>query len=363
MLTVAHVFQNLGPGGAERLITDLLCALDPNRVRAIGIATGDVWGGSFEAQLERAGIPVHYLRKGLGFRPRAMRTVWQILRDERVDVVHSHMHTHVYALPALFRLGLPGVHTLHTLCDRENRMVQRANALGFRFGVVPVAASGEVARSARQVYGRDPVVVRNAIPAARFTADRAKSRRAYGVKGTVVVSVARLVPVKGHPGLLRAVAQVPDCTLLLAGQGPDEEALKQLATDLAISDRVRFLGAIEDVPGVLAASDVFVLNSRFEGLPLSVLEAQAAGLPVIATAVGGVPEVVADDCGRLVPLDDEAALVAALRELVGDRATRARLGAAARARAHAYDLSDMARAYEAVYAAARPVRPRLRLRA
>jgi len=148
---------------------------------------------------------------------------------------------------------------------------------------------------------------------------------------------ARIVPAKGHDTALKALALLKDTrwTLLLAGDhegdlGPQMQALAQT---LDIADRVRFLGLREDVPALLKASDVLLAPSRREALSLTLLEASACSLPIVATRVGGIGEVVEDGAsGFLVPPDDPAALAAALAPLLGDPALRARCGARARQR-------------------------------
>lgn len=145
------------------------------------------------------------------------------------------------------------------------------------------------------------------------------------------VTVGRLVPWKRVDGLLEALKEVPDLGLVVVGDGPERPQLEQLARDWGVSDRVYFAGqrSKRETLGLMAACDLFVLNSTYEGLPHVVLEAMALGLPVVATAVGGTPEVVRDgETGRLVSLEDSS-LRTALQELVGDPSLRQRLSQAA----------------------------------
>jgi glycosyltransferase involved in cell wall biosynthesis len=169
---------------------------------------------------------------------------------------------------------------------------------------------------------------------------------------TTGVIVARLDRLKGHDVLLKALAWMKeDAELLIVGDGPERGALEVLAAELGVQDRVRFAGFRKDVPDLLAASDFFVLPSRTEGLPLSVLEAMAHGLPSIATPVGGVPEALnGEECGILVPVDDVHRLAAVMGTLVGDPQLRRRLGAAAetRVRKH-FSFAAMTDAYDSLY--------------
>jgi glycosyltransferase involved in cell wall biosynthesis len=162
--------------------------------------------------------------------------------------------------------------------------------------------------------------------------------------------------VKAHDCLLKSLALVKqrglDTTMLIAGDGPERDALERLAAELGLGpDRLRFLGFRSDVGDLLNAADFFVLPSRTEGLPLSLLEAMAFRLPVVVTPVGGIPEVITDGRhGALVPVDDPERLSQAIAELVSDPARRASLGAAAydHARSH-FSFEAMLQEYEDLY--------------
>lgn len=185
------------------------------------------------------------------------------------------------------------------------------------------------------------VVIHNAV-------DVQAARRAIPEEGLpIVISVGRLKYPKDTRTLLEAAARVPgDWRLQVVGDGPERAALEPLA-----SEKLALLGERNDVPELLAAASVFVLSSRSEGLPISVLEAMAAGLPVIASDVGGLREQVEDGVtGLLVPAGDVGALAAALERLVGDAALRRTMGAAGRARAEAlFDLPAFRRAHLDLY--------------
>jgi glycosyltransferase involved in cell wall biosynthesis len=179
-------------------------------------------------------------------------------------------------------------------------------------------------------------VIPNAVDVEALRRERNPNlRRALqdGVERPLILVVARLDPQKGHPDLLAAAAEVPDVQFLLAGDGPDRLALERMAIELGVEDRVRFLGHRADVADLMAASDVFVLPSLYEGLPISVLEAMAAGLPVIATRVGGTDEaVVHGDSGLLVDPRAPSELAAAIRRVLDDRELRHRLVTGGKAR-------------------------------
>jgi glycosyltransferase involved in cell wall biosynthesis len=202
-----------------------------------------------------------------------------------------------------------------------------------------IAVSEEVkARYAGElrVPARKLVVVRNGIlvppPAesadAALRAELLRDRPEY-----LVFTPARLHPQKGHAVLLAAAAQVPEATFVLAGDGPLRAELEQQARALGVADRCVFLGYRADVPAILAAADLVVLPSLFEGLPVSILEAMAAQRPVVATAIGGTDEAIThDQTGLLVPAGDSTALAAAIQRVRMDPALGHRLAVAGRQR-------------------------------
>jgi glycosyltransferase involved in cell wall biosynthesis len=164
-------------------------------------------------------------------------------------------------------------------------------------------------------------------------------RRALGLppQAPVILTVARFAPQKGHQVLLEAIPTVlahqPAAQFLWVGDGPLLPALRARAKSLGVGNHLHFLGRRDDVPELLGAADLFVLPSRFEGLPLAVLEAMAAGLPVVGTQVCGTQEAVADGrTGQLVPPDDPPALANAITALLSQPALAARFGAAGQQR-------------------------------
>ena len=191
------------------------------------------------------------------------------------------------------------------------------------------------------------VVIHNGVDVAGPTARETRTERCR------LVTVGRLQAPKDALTLIRALAELPRgaCEAVIVGDGPDRPALESEARRLDLQSVVQLAGERNNIPELLAASDVFVLSSRSEGLPLSILEAMAAGLPVVATNVGGVPElVVQEETGFLVPPGDPQALAVALERLLGDSTLRRRLGAAGRLRAEErFDLVSTRQAHLDLY--------------
>jgi sugar transferase (PEP-CTERM/EpsH1 system associated) len=358
-MVVAHVVQTLGWGGLERVVLDLTRALDRARFQPLVVALSDhvPMADLFEA----AGVPVHSVpQRGLDWRLPGRLAA--LLRREQVAIVHAHnFGRFFYAGPAARLARVPvALYTEHSNTRPDERALwltqRRLSRLAPRIAAVSDAV-------------RDYLIARQGLPAERIVtlsngidvgqyrlaeSERLAARRELGLpeRGLVVGTVARLVPVKNQALLLRALAlcagQPPH--LVLAGDGPLRAELEALARTLGVGEWVRFAGLCRDVPRVLAALDVFALTSHSEGLPIAVIEAMAAGLPVTATAVGGLPELVAhESTGLLVGPDDAEALAQAWQRL-HEPELRRRLGQAGqRVAVVRYSLDAMVAGYSALY--------------
>ncbi|HVQ23934.1 MAG TPA: glycosyltransferase, partial [Planctomycetota bacterium] len=197
--------------------------------------------------------------------------------------------------------------------------------------------------------GVPTAALREAAPAR----DAARASLGLGPDAFVIAGVGRLVPIKGFDLLVSALAEiagvVPDAHVLLIGDGEERAALESHAAALGVAARLHITGATTGVIDALAAADVLAAPSRNEGMGRVLVEAMALGLPVVGTTVGGIPDVIVDECGRLVPPDDASALAAALTEIGTDPALRDKLGAAARPRAEAFSTDVAAGAMRAIY--------------
>jgi glycosyltransferase involved in cell wall biosynthesis len=290
------------------------------------------------------GLDVAVLAERHRFDPALAIELARLARRWHADVLQTHGYK-ASVLAWLLRrpLGIPWLAFSHgpTTEDLKTRLYHRLDGrvLGAADRVVAVSGTMRQALAARGIRSERLVTVPNAVdlPPAPDDAAVAAARRMLGVDADrpVAVAVGRLSPEKGHAVLLDAMsavlAAVPRALVLLVGDGPEDERLRASARPLG--DAVRFLGYRRDVAGVYAAADALVLPSLSEGLPNAALEAMAYGRPVVASAVGGVPEVVLDGVtGRLVPAGDPAALARALAGVLSDRDARASWGTAGRDR-------------------------------
>lgn len=279
----------------------------------------------------------------------AFRRLLAELKERRPVLLHIHgIRAALPALPAAALAGIPVVLTLHSFPAHPGaaffpvvaRMAARSGAV--RFITVSCALAGEAARwgidpgQVNVIYnGIDPAPFERAARVLSFTSERKGGREEEG--SLLVGTVARMAPQKGLPHLLKAAAllapQFPRMRFLLAGDGPDRPALRQLSRRLGLASRIAFPGYCDDLPRCLAAVDIFVLPSLAEGLSIMLVEAMAAGCAVVASAVGGVPEVITGGVdGLLVAPGDPGALAAAVTALARDPARRRAMGRAAAAK-------------------------------
>ena len=359
-----HVVSDFaGGGGAETVAANLLRTSDPEQfdARAISLRGPFGWEG-LEETLAQDGIPVWYMGKKRGFDSSVVARVARTMEHFRPHVVHTHTYALRYALPyMLWRRAPAMVHTVHNLAEKEVEWYGRwVHRLAFWRGVLPVAIAREVADSIRRVYGIDEFpLIPNGIPVDTFrqpSIDRERWRNKEGFMPTEIlfVCVAWLRPQK-NPALLleafrRGPASDPRAHLLLVGTGSLRSELERQIGASGLQERVHLLGLRSDVPEILNAADVFVLSSDYEGNPLSVMEAMAAGKPIICTAVGGVPELVEDGCGLLVPPRDAQALSKAMSHMLENPSARKSMGEkSARRAVERFDLRVMTEAYEDLY--------------
>lgn len=365
MTRVLQVVLSLNPGGTERLVLELARRLHPELPTAVCcLDEAGAWAGDLEA----SGVSVTALGRRPGFQAALGVRVATAARRHGATVLHAH-HYSPFVYAALARLRQPGLRLVFTehgrLSDTGPSSKRRlVNPVLRRFASRTFAVSEDVRRHliAEGFAGEQVGVIYNGIDAGPVPDDatRADVRRALDAAPDCLVlgTIARLDPVKDLGTLLESAAGLVqrslDVVIAVIGDGDDRANLERAAARLGIAERVRFLGHREDARRWLAGCDVYVNSSISEGVSLTILEAMAARLPVVATAVGGTPEVVTTGCGVLVPARDPGALAAAVRELAAQPGRRVELGAAARRQVEArFTLDRMIQEYRAVYEDAR----------
>jgi len=315
-------------------------------------------------ELEALGVRTHPLRAPRPMDPRWLGRLQALVEVGGFDVVHAHSpapaalaRVAVRALPPASRPAF--VSTEHNVWSSHAQVTRWANSATFGLDDAAIAVSEEVRASMPARWQRTTRVIVHGIDLDAVRAlrtDRETVRRELGIApGEVLaVTVANFRPSKGYPDLFEAARLVGERDLpvrfVVVGQGPMAAELARRHAELGLGDRLQILGYRPDAPRLTAAADLFVLASHHEGLPVAVMEAFAAGVPVVATDVGGLSEAVREgESGRLVPPRRPDLLAAAVADLALDPTARQRLGLAAAAEADRFSATRSQREVEEVY--------------
>ncbi|HET9865321.1 MAG TPA: glycosyltransferase [Steroidobacteraceae bacterium] len=358
-MRVVQVTESLEIGGAERVVVTLANSLAARHESSV-ICLKQL--GPLAAEL--AGVPVSCIGKREGNDPAAILRLARAFEAARADVVHAHdWGCYLDAMAAAWMAGIRvAVQTVHGkymayppgrlagLKKSLRHMCERRAAR--RFGNVVCVSDALRAHVAEEIGigAAQTMTIANGVAVPPLHRNRAPQPGALRL-----VTVGRLAAVKNYELLIRAFAPLaarwPQLSLTFVGDGPERAGLERLASSLGLAGSVFFLGFRSDIDQLLADSDIFVLTSVSEGIPMSILEAMKCGLPVVATRVGGVPATVADgETGMLVESGDDRALTRALAVLIENPRSAEAMGAAGHARAlQKFSVEAMVGAYEAVY--------------
>jgi glycosyltransferase involved in cell wall biosynthesis len=331
-LSIVHVLSSFGMGGQERVALDLAAGQRALGHQVLTVSLAPLPDGPLAGEFRAKGLETATLPKRSGRDLRLMAELGRLFRHRAADVVHTHNPQPLLfaSLPAR-ATGAALIHTKHGVNpDNRRRLAMRRVAGRLAGAFVAVAAPTDRLH-----------IIPNGIDLDRFGPDpeareAIRAELAIPAEAFAVGTVGRLFREKGHAYLIRSVEPLlgDRFHLIITGEGPERDALAAKVRVLARPDCVHLTGNRRDVPRLLAALDVFALTSVGEGLPLVIPEAMAAGLPVVSTAVGGIPQVVvAGETGFLVEYGDEEALGGHLRSLDLDRELARKCGEAGRARA------------------------------
>jgi sugar transferase (PEP-CTERM/EpsH1 system associated) len=364
---VAHVVISLACGGLERVVVDLARTHHSRGLESVVVCLDE--RGALADEVEQSGVRVLVVKRAPGWDPGLVRRLATVFGREALTCVHTHSLDPMFYGGLAARLaGVPiRVHSQHnTMLEAHglsDRVKFRAAARVFTHVVgVSGQTTALIARSGVPAGRRATVL--NGVDCERF--DEARRARAEHAGDTrtadcfSIGTVARLAPEKGLGVLLEAFrslrARRPNVRLSIVGDGPERARLEEKAASLGLGDAVLFPGRQDAVAKWLATFDLFVLPSLTEGIPLALLEAMAAGVPVVATRVGGVPEVVTDPrYGVLVAAGSPDALETAVEELIDNPSARRTIGEAGAERVReAFSLRSMAAGYRSVYTSAPP---------
>lgn len=363
--TVGQVLLSLTMGGGEVLAARMARRLT-GQYRFVFFCLDSL--GTLGEELRKEGFQVHVLERRAGIDWGCMRRLARLLCQERVNVLHAHQYT-----PFFYSAAARWLHRRQSVIftehgrmfpdyPRRKRMLANRLLVGSRDRVVGVGQAVRQALIANEGLNADRVdVIYNGVDLAaqgrQTSEDRADVRREFDwtAENLVVIQVARLDPLKDHLTAVRAFErvrrQLPQARFLIVGEGAEREAIEAEIAARKLDPYVRLAGLRKDVPRLLAASDLLWLSSVSEGIPLTLIEGMAAGLPVVSTDVGGVSEVIeVDKTGFLAPAGNDAELAQAAIALLRDSDLRRRLASAGRQRAFERFSEDrMMEAYASLY--------------
>lgn len=360
-MIILHVVAPGEFGGLEQVVQALASGQQRggHGVHVAALLDSQRWDHPFVISLRRAGVPVTGFPLASRAYLRERAEVRAICRNLRPDIVHTHGYRpDVVDAPVARQLGIPTVTTVHGFTGGgwKNRLYERLQLRAFRRFDAVVAVSQPLARclAAAGVRSDRLHVVANAWAGGTGVLDRVSARRALGVPetGFRIGWVGRLTREKGADILLDALGHLTDLALeaSILGDGRERRSLRAGGRDLGVENRIAWHGTVPDAARLFSAFDVFVLSSRTEGTPMVLFEAMAAGVPIVAARVGGIPDVLKPSEALLVPPGEARALADAVRTIYRDpEAARGRAEAARQGLAERFAPSPWLARYEAIY--------------
>lgn len=353
-MKIIQVIPTFGYGGAETMVEALSKYLQQQGHSVIVISLYNIRTEHTD-RLVNEGIRVLFLDKKKGFDISAIYRLSKILRKEKPDAVHNHLYSLKYAaIAAKFARMKVVVHTVHNTAQKEMGVCDRRfnRFLYHRWGVTPVALSKEIRTTILEEYGLKeenvPVIfngidLRGNLP-----------KNSYKIRDKLrVIHVGRFQEQKNHRCILEAANILKNhrvkFEIRLFGEGGLIEEIKRYAQELNVEDCVFFMGTSENVPMEMRDSDVFILPSLWEGMPMTIIEAMSVGLPIIASDVGGVAEMIKNENNGLLIHASPEELAKAVSRLYDDERLRLRLGTAAYESSTCFSADEMACNYANLY--------------
>lgn len=353
-MKIIQVIPNLRRGGAETMCTILSIELCHKGHDVIIISLYKEETPLVE-RLKAKGIRIIFLNKRHKIDPKIVLEMKQIFKNEKPDVIHSHIGAIQYAMPAAILAKIKmKVHTIHNLAEKELSKPARFFAKIFYkyFNVTPIALSQIVQESVVKTYRlkREKVpIIYNGIDLSNCIK---KDNYSMINDRFTILHIGRFAPQKNHKGLLEAFLLFHkthlDSRLQLIGIGSELEEARRFVLENGLSNCVEFLGEKDDVYPYLHEADIFVLPSIYEGMPLVLIEAMGTGLPIVATNVGGIPDMLNHENSIIVPVDVNA-IEKAFEHYYEDEAFRKHCGERVKERARCFSSQVMAEKYEELY--------------
>lgn len=363
-MRAAMIIDSLSIGGAQKLVTQFVSAVPRQRIESTVISLQENPVPSNLEIIHSAGGEVKLFPSRSLLDVRRLNRLIRFLRAEKFDLIQTHLsYANILGCLAGYFAGIPVIATLHSTShdpEQKAHLITRLEEMILRLFARRILAVGYTVAATfeKHLGSRALDIIPNGVPAPVDLSPQAKQQLRCEIAGegdrVVIMAVGRLVAAKGYEDLIDAFAilhrQEPRAVLVIAGAGKLFEKIKSQISVLQLEDSVHCLGARNDVPQLLAASDIYVISSHWEGLPMALLEAMMAGLPTVATSVGDIPKVLTPETGIVVPPHEPASLAEALRNLVCAPERARTMGTAARARAmKEYSLEIWAKRLTSLY--------------
>ena len=351
-MKIVQIIPSFEVAGAEIMCENLIYELIKLGHQVITVSMYN-YKSAITDRLENSGVRITYLDKKPGFDLSIYKKISRILKKEKPDVVHTHLYTTKYVFPIASKQGIRVVHTIHSIATKENSFLSRKlNKKYFeKQKAIPVALSDLIKDTIVEEYGiseEDIPVIFNGINLSKCLV-----KNKYSYNGDfIILHIGRFSKPKNHMGLLRAFSifkqRYDNVELWLIGDGEKKAEVERFIDHNNLNNSVRFLGIQKDVYTYLHQADIFTLPSNFEGIPMTLIEAMGTGLPIVATAVGGVPNMLDNNSALLVPVDS-IAIADAFEKYYLDEKLRTKHGKNALLLSESFSAQLMAKEYVKVY--------------
>jgi len=345
----------IGSGGAEKMVIDLAAGIDRARYDVTLFSLYDESKANPErvSYAKKHGVEIRYLNKNSGFDVKLLFRIAKIIKTEKPDVLHSHLASFQYISVLSWLLKKKHVHTMHSVGGKEHKIYEYLLKQSYRNPqFIMVALSSRIHDELNEMYPKlneRLVTIFNGVDVKHFESQK------QNMNSDIIelICVANLTPVKNHEMLIKSFSDVVKNSdrlfhLTLVGDGTLRSELEQTTKEYGLENMITFAGSVPDPSSLLKTSDVFVMASHYEGMPLSVAEAMAAGLPIVAPQVGGLNEMVKGN-GILYEVDNQQALTEAITEIIMDEELWNQYHKESVRQATMFDLSEMVGKYEKLY--------------
>ena len=353
-MKIVQVMPEFGLAGAETMCENLTYELTKHGHNVVVISMYD-YHSAITDRLEKAGVDVRYLGKKSGLDLSMIPKIKKVLMEVHADVVHTHRYCAQYAVPAAIMAGVKHrIHTVHNVAEKENgKLARKLNKFFFKHcGVIPVALSERIKDSIIKEYGigkeRIPVIYNG------IDLTKCQPKTDYSVDGNFkILHIGRFSEQKNHIGLLQAFKLFhenhSDSELWLIGDGEKKAEIEKYVAENNLTSSVKFLGLQSNVYGYLHDADIFTLPSNYEGIPMTLIEAMGTGLPIVATAVGGIPDMLSNNKNALLVDISFEEIANAFEQYYLDENSRKNHGQHVKERSYMFSSVTMAKEYLKIY--------------